>query len=312
MVPYAREQTIDDCAYLPIRLPWSKIAGGLAGKARFMGTLDAITSRNQKTELFSPSGALVYFPYYICESESGGALRRFVLDPLSGRVLHDDRGESRLDNLPTGDDLIAQCGAITVELHRCPNCGVDLPATPSSVYICANCRWVVSLDKNHRLAGGIISSDDCRPDDTLFPFWLFDIGRDHAAQLAGPAAASITDQVAVPGFRIANFDVARKLSQRMSAVLGTFPSRPLDDDCRTFPPVTVAMTDALAMVDIAIYCRLLANNPRLAGPPSQIIPRKVGLLFAPFHPEEYFYVDSLIGAVTFERGAYNNPAATPS
>jgi ribosomal protein S27AE len=203
----------------------------------------------------------------------------------------------------SGPDLISQCGEITVELHRCPNCGIDLPAAPSSVYICGNCHWVVSLDRLQRLTGGIGAVAQVRPDDALLPFWLFNVGRDQTARLAGPTVTPTAEFIAVPGFRLANFESARKLCQRMTAISAQLPLRPVTEDSGCLLPVTVAMGEALAMAEISLYCQLLSKNPRQSVDACRLTPRQVGLLYAPFHPEQYFYVDSALGAVTFEKSA---------
>jgi len=309
MIPYSTENIDDSFTYVPALKSWDQVRAELDKSIRCKTNLDQLQSRHNRTELFHPTGVIVFFPYFICETGTSEGVRRLVLDGLSGRVVHDDIAtihESSPESAPSG---AAPFGVLKVELHRCPNCGVDLPATESCVYICHNCHWVVSLEKNYRLQEGM-KTVQCRldPKDTLFPFWLVKIPPKEIGKIVNSPTGTPPSALAIPAFKIANFEVMRRLSKRMTTALISVPTLPVETDNPRFLPVGIHLSEALTLAEMAIYCEQTINKLGTAPPPVILQPQSVALLYAPFHAENYFYVDSVLGAVTFEKGAFDKPA----
>lgn len=309
MVPFSAEQVSDAFEYAPATVDWPQMLVELGKGIRFKTTLDTMTSRHNRTELFHPTGVIVYFPYFLCETGTEGGTRRLVLDGLSGRVVHDDIGPCLEAASQDTTGANATFGILKVELHRCPNCGVDLPMTESCVYICHNCHWVVSLEKNHRLQGGMQTArDKTGPHDTLFPFWLIRVPSTDIGKMVTTPTGEPPTRLAVPAFKISNFEVMRRLCKRMTTALTKIATRPVETDDPRFLPVTVSLTEAITLAEVTIYCEQTINKLGSAPPPVVLLPQEIGLFYAPFHPENYFYVDSMLGAVTFEKGAFDKPA----
>jgi len=297
--PYRQENIDEAFEYIPVTKSWDDVLAQVRGGKRPKGVEFANADYLPGANIIQPRGSVVYFPYFFCRS--GG--RQYIVDGLNARVVHES--EIREDDLPEQPDPQLKFGELDVILHRCPNCGVDLPSTQSRVYICKNCQTVVSLDKDSFLEQGIFSSGQQQNSpDPMFPFWVFKLNRKTVQKIAKTATVGpAPDKLVVPAFRIANFKVMRRLTQRMTAAFSRFPSEAVEVFDKTFHPVDISLPEAITLAEICLFCEKVGRNPELRPDQVKINPAEVQLFYASFHAENYFYVDSAINTVTFARNA---------
>ncbi|MDD4051178.1 MAG: hypothetical protein PHR28_04670 [candidate division Zixibacteria bacterium] len=140
--------------------------------------------------------------------------------------------------------------------------------------------------------------------DRLFPFWTLKTTPEMVRRLASlPAGSAAGDRIIIPGFKMANFETVRRLSQRMTAVFPELTVSTLENDKRRLAPVTVPLSEAIVLAEMSIYSVLTSNRSGVNRESATIQPEDAGLLYAPFHRDNYFMIDSVLGAVTFEQGA---------
>jgi predicted RNA-binding Zn-ribbon protein involved in translation (DUF1610 family) len=313
MTPLSSDDMDDQARFLPATISWSDVCAGLSRTAAKKALLETGGSGVEKWELFRPVGSLIYFPYLAAVAETGQDKRHFLLDGLTGRVIHSEEGPGIAERFAISETASPAGGCLQVVFHRCPNCGVDLPATRSVVYKCHNCGVVVSLETNHVFGGALqLVASTQHPSDRLFPFWVLQTTPETVRMLASlPAGISVGDRIIIPGFTIANFETMRRLCRRMTAVFPQLTVGPLDgDDRRPTPPVTTPLSEAVVMAEIALYSTLILSRPGMDRQSVNIRPEEAGLLYAPFHKENYFMIDSALGTVTFERGAVDEQTLT--
>ncbi|MCX6826827.1 MAG: hypothetical protein NTV06_06150, partial [candidate division Zixibacteria bacterium] len=68
-----------------------------------------------------------------------------------------------------------------------------------------------------------------------------------------------------------------------------------------FLPVTLSPGEALTLAEIIVYRESLSRDNNYTGDKQNLKPQEIGLFYAPFSPDNYFYVDSILGAITFEK-----------
>jgi hypothetical protein len=194
-------------------------------------------------------------------------------------------------------------GALGVEFHRCPNCGEDLPGRQSYVYICRNCHEKVMLEPPPVPVSGIANTAvDKGRMDRLFPFWSFMISENNDITVKRLFAGVFdSDHLVIPAFTIANMEAVYRLARRMSSAVPKLELNPTGDVDGRFMPVDVGPNQALTIARLVIYRALLSRNQSNDPEDVRFQPAEVSLIFASFHPESYFYVDSVLGAVTFEK-----------
>ncbi|MDD4051177.1 MAG: hypothetical protein PHR28_04665 [candidate division Zixibacteria bacterium] len=155
MTPFSSEENDDGARFLPATASWSDIVAGLSRSAAKRAILESGLGGVEKWELFHPVGSLIYFPYLAAVAETGQDRRHFLLDGLTGRVVHSEEGPGAIEQLTSAETAVPEGGRLRVVFHRCGVCGVDLPATRSSVYRCHNCGTTASLETNHIFRGGL-------------------------------------------------------------------------------------------------------------------------------------------------------------
>lgn len=304
MSPYAREDIDERFEYIPVTKPWAELLAQLNGRKPRDGSAYTDPNYLNPVNLFQTKGCVVYFPFCICKS--GG--RRMVADGLTGRVIHDS--EYRPDEeAPVWPDSQLEFGQLAVDFHRCPTCGVDLPLTESHVYICHNCHSVVSADTHNPLTDGVQAGGlSENRSDPMFPFWVLKLHPETVSKIAkSTVSGSPLNQLIIPAFSIANFKVLRRLVQRLTSAFPQFTGQPVESFDKRFRPVDICLSEAVTLAEICLYCEKAARDPDLSPDSVKIDPRDVGLYYAPFHAESYFYVDSMINAVTFAKNTVMTP-----
>ncbi len=303
MYPLSADAAGGDETYEPVTVSWETITSVQAMAVSRRAMLESASGVTQM-RLFHPVGAIVYFPYFVAESGPSDAGRRFIVDGLTGRVL---AVINRTDSPPS--EAAAETpgrafGRLEVVFHRCANCGADLPATRSSVYICHNCRVVTLYEPNRTLIGGIAVVECESPSQGYwFPFWSFILPPEMIRKAAGvPVGVTTGDRLLVPGFRMAHFDAMRRLCRRMTCAAPRLATRPLEEQDESLLPVTVSLSEAQSLAEVVLYCLESAEHPRGAEVVT-IAPERSGLVYVPFQAENYFMVDSVLGSVTFEESS---------
>jgi hypothetical protein len=308
-MPYSEEHIQSGFELLNIETPWQ----------------DAITSANRAVDqlnhvsanefgvnislLLRPVLSLINFPYYIAEANVRGKHKSFLLDGLTGRIVYDCDYDIS-EQLQIADrQQSAELGRLGVELHRCSNCGEQLPDTRSYVYVCRNCRQLMVFEDCPELNRRILSvRGTANANDRYFPFWMFKLPAKQRKVLRVRFGASENSGVmCVPAFRIKNFEAMYRLTQRISAAtskLSMFESRELKED---YLPVAVGIAEAGALAHAALMRESVGKTEELPRILADLPFEEVSLFYAPFHPESYFMVDSYLGAVTFEKSLAGVP-----
>ncbi|UCG62425.1 MAG: hypothetical protein JSV52_03835 [Candidatus Zixiibacteriota bacterium] len=303
MVPFARENVQEEFDSFPVLSSWEDVRSALLMNVGVISDIDLSDIGSNVTELFHPKASLVYFPYLVMESYSQGGFNRYVVDGVSGRVLDhvtavDSESQFEYPEAPT-----VEFGALTVEHHRCPTCGVDLPARQSYVYICRNCHELIVLCHNREvvseLHAAVVSEKN---QDPMFPFWSLRVPEDRVAQLQKMfGGIHRSDRLIIPAFKSQNFDALFRLTKRMSAAIPQLELESLDKLDDRFLPVTVSPDEATMMTEVIIYRQGFSGERKTASEPAAFVPEDIGLVYVPFHPEHYFYVDSIMNVITFEK-----------
>lgn len=318
--PFAKENIADGFDILPVSRPWNMVQTRLEKSVSAIGEIEAAAFGKNVTELFHPRFKLVYFPFYAVESYSQG-YRRFMLDGITGRLLHykDSDGHSytadqavgvrpdnNADQSASFDTPQVELGRVGIEFHRCHTCGVDLPDQKSYFYICPNCHEPKTLDQTPLpldSVSRVTGSNGHR--SRMFPFWVMQVGeydRTRIGRLFGGIYRS--DRIVLPAFRIAKFESLYRLTERMSPAWKQFESECIEKFEGNYEPVEIGLSEAIAMAEVAIYRKEMKQSAGTRG----LMPKKEGffpegaeLLYVPFHAENYFFVDSVMQMITFEK-----------
>jgi hypothetical protein len=288
-IPFAPEKVDDGFDTLPILVSWPDITENVRKKIRAVGNIQMADFGSNRTELLSITGSLVYFPFYILETYGHEGFCRLVLDGVTGRACGHQTELDTPEVLADVKPAAFEFTALKVELHRCQNCGEDLPITQSFIYVCKNCSVATSLafsgDSNIELLK--VVSDE-RTDTQLFPFWIL---------------GSNQREVVVPAFRIANFEALFRLSKRMTTAITKLDLESVDTPDERFQPVAIDLPEASALARAVMFRECAATKNWNNCIADNTVYSGIKLAYAPFRPEHYFYVDTILGAVTFEKSA---------
>ena len=303
MVPFADENVEDDFDALPVFSSWEDIRKDLMVNVGVIADMDPTDLGSNVTELFHPKASLVYFPFLVMESYSREGFNRYVVDGVSGRVLDhvtDVDTESRFE-IPEAASM--EFGALSVEHHRCSNCGLDLPAEQSYVYICQNCQVLTVIGHDSSIVSEIhLATGSDNKQDKMFPFWSLKIPDKDAARLQRMfGGIHRSDRLVIPAFRTQNFDAMFRLAKRMSTAIPQLQMETVENLDNRFLPVSVSPDEAALMTDVIIFRAGFDRDTATSSSPSAFIPEDIRLVFVPFHPEHYFYVDSIMNIITFEK-----------
>jgi ribosomal protein S27E len=301
LVPYSRENTQDEFDSLPIVMPWPEVWKTVQRRARGLDRIETPTFGKNVTQVHRPVASLIYFPYLVAESYDGGDYRRFLVDGVTGRMLHlDQQPPQQPKNI--SPPVTIEFGRLTVELHRCGNCGHDLPAQPSYVYLCSHCHATTVLDPRlNSLDRFTVVRGDFGENSQLFPFWSIP-GKLKSRPGKSPADENLgRERVVVPAFRLANFEAAFRLSRRMSAAIDRLPFEDVSECDVRFQPVSIGPDEARLMAQLMLQRAAMAQGR--TSPLDMETPESstMSLFFAPFHAGGYFFVDSVLESVTFEK-----------
>jgi len=303
LLPYSDENIPDDFISRPILRTKEEVLTEIQSGVDGLGAISPAAFGKNHTRLFHPHFSLIYFPYFLVESISGDKTRLLIVDGVSNKVvkLVDDYESGSLysDSAFRNVDF----GELSVDFHRCRNCGEDLPEKQSYLYICSNCNVINTLANNNLLADEVLSVNGYESGrDIMIPFWSFKIPAAEASAVRGLFGGIYhSDRLVIPAFRVKNFEAVYKLAKRMSAASARIDLVPVDQFSPQFESVGLSMTEALTLAEIIIYRAMVARNDSVTPDNTEFNPLDVSLIYIPFQPQSYYYVDTVLGAITFEK-----------
>jgi predicted RNA-binding Zn-ribbon protein involved in translation (DUF1610 family) len=309
-MPYSEEHLQFGFELLRVETPWQDAITNANRAVEQLNHIAADESGMNISLLLRPVLSLINFPYFLAEANMKGKQRSFVLDGLTGRVVYScSDGISKqlqiADHQPS-----EELGCLGVELHRCSNCGEQLPDTPSYVYICRNCQHLTVLGDCPELNRRILSiQGSATADEQYFPFWMFRLpsGQMNVFRIRFGGSEN-AGAICVPAFRIKNFEAMYRLTRRISCAVSKLPmfeSRELKEN---YLPVAIGIAEAGALAHVALMREVVGKAEALPRALANLPFEEVSLFYAPFHPESYFLVDSCLGAVTFEKSLAGSQA----
>jgi len=231
------------------------------------------------------------------------SLGNSVDDALSRRVID---GLLEIDpdsNTPFDDAPEVDLGQLNVDFHRCSVCGGDLPTELSHVYTCPNCRELQTLNVGEFRLPQIevaVFEDDRR--SRLVPFWRLGLPEGMAKRFGNLLGGlDRCDMMLVPAVGAANFEALHKLTRRMSAAQSRVQTGVVESLDERFLPVRIGPGEALALAEMIVCRELVDKGHKLPEGGLALEPTEIGLVYIPFHLENYFYVDSILNAVSVEK-----------
>lgn len=138
----------------------------------------------------------------------------------------------------------------------------------------------------------VIAANGCAARSMLMPFWRLE-----CRQISGGAL-----ELAVPAFRMKNFEAMYRLSSRMSASAARIEFRGDNQIECEIAPTNVGLREAVVLAHAVLARTMLKRNVESLKDIDLKIERAT-LLLVPFHTESYFLVDSVLSAITIERQA---------
>ncbi|UCD62592.1 MAG: hypothetical protein JSW34_07425 [Candidatus Zixiibacteriota bacterium] len=303
LLPYSTENIDDDFDSLPVVTTWDDVRKDLLLNVSRIAEIDAGSSGPNQTKLFHPKAALVYFPFLIFESYHGGDFNRYVVDGVSGRMLGHVTEMSDESRGQKGDAALLELGALTVEHHRCSNCGLDLPPEQSFIYICRNCHWLTVLgDTGNAVSEIFLAGEIARPGDRMCPFWSFQLPEDTAPRIKRMFKGIYdSDRLAIPAFKMANFEAMSNLSRRVSAAMPQMALSELESLDNRFAAVSVSLDEALTLAEVIIYRQNFSGPTGIDSADRPLQVKDIQMVYVPFRRENYFMVDSNLNAITFAK-----------
>jgi hypothetical protein len=329
VIPFADENLEDDFDALPILRPWEIVRQKVNAAVSSMSLINPADFGTNLTRLFNQSFSLIYFPYYVVECY-GQDYVRFVLDGLVGRVIkaiypEDAFAESEKPPEDPVEDRVLQgvvhelmavddsgtlepppevaFGQLDVDFHRCTVCGSDLPTVQSHVYICSNCLELQVLDRNNATLPGIeVAEFEDDASIRLIPFWrlrLPEIMTGRFGNLLGGLDKG--EDLLVPATGASNFEGVHKLARRMSVAQGRMTRTMVEKLDERYLPVRIGRGQALALAEMIVCRELVDHGHKLPEEGLELVPSEVGLVYVPFRQANYFYVDTVINAVSAEK-----------
>jgi len=306
VIPYAQENIPDDCTSLPITKSWADMIEDVNRSVGHMASLSVAKFGKNLTELYRPIGSIVYFPFAVAESYSEDQYQRFVIDGITGNPVEHASKPPPLDNQSAERPVSIKFGQLDISFHRCEVCGGDLPPERSYVNICRNCQNVNFYEGRRFEFDGLYMADhDVGPNEEYYGFWTYKIPGEQAEEIRRLFGGIFkSDWLAVPAFRMNHFEAMYRLTKRMSSAIPEIDLCEVQANNARFRDVTVGEEEARLNAQVAIQRRRLTqgthNLDRLKIDFDNVPKR---LIFVPFRQQSYFCVDTVLGAVTFEKTA---------
>ncbi len=304
MIPFSTENIEPEFDCPPVTRAWAEALKGLDSMVSRMDRLSSIGAGAHATKLFRPTGSIIYFPYYMLETYSANGTRRFVVDGVTGKVMSHCTIDESIQSPGSDTSVAVELGKLDVVLHRCANCGENLPESKSFVYYCRNCGRLDFLETAPLLRTEIVSaSPHAKLYDTSCPFWAFRVAPEDEKRIR-PMLGGIyeSDRFLIPAFKIRNFEAMYRLTKRMSAVYPRLTWTSISELGQQHHPVTLGLTEALTLAEVVLSREQSNRSMRSCDESFEFRPLEAQLCYVPFHADDYFMIDSVLEAVTFEKG----------
>jgi LSD1 subclass zinc finger protein len=157
--------------------------------------------------------SLVYFPFWVVETQSGDRPLLTIIDAVSQAVIKNDASPSLYQILDR--PLGAKPRIVGFRPLTCPNCGWDLPMRPDdSIFFCGSCNraWQISgsdlCEVGYQVANLQTGRDNTQT--KYLPFWIFHSG------------GKQSNGFFVPSFRYRRLKLLMDLALRLSRVQPDF------------------------------------------------------------------------------------------
>lgn len=252
--------------------------------------------------------ALIYFPLWLASFTNTAGRQLAQFDPVAKRVVALREGE--FEASPADKTAESMPATINIVAHRCPNCGVDLPAAAHSVsFYCNNCKRLY-LDAGDRFRQiEVLIPEEVNPEHRLFPFWVFDLKSSRWQQmndlLDTLRVARLSDDLFyLPAFAISNPSRLLRLVTHYNrkTPLIDFQSQPTDR--YVFVDVSETPEHAAELVAPLVTAAAATEGHRLSGRSRLRVEKleNVRLIWLPYEMDRYFWREQLTGA-TIEKAA---------
>ena len=301
LFPLSDDKMPKDFDLLKVFKSWEEVRSSLQKNVGAISSIDKNIFGANKTEIHSPKAILIYFPFLIFDFYDDDSFNKFVIDGITGHVLNHETKPS----YPTGISEMPvdiQFGELTIQPHRCNNCGVDLPLEKSLVYICHNCQVLTDLEPGVVIDEILQAVHQKNSHDMMIPFWSFkikDISKTELRSVFGGIYNS--DRVVVPAFQAHNYNALYRLTKRMSSAITQYDFEALTTQSKEFAPINLPLQEAIDLIRIFVQTDRYKKNLTTHSEVYDFTYESVTLFYAPFHLESYFYIDSVLNAVTFEK-----------
>lgn len=336
VVPFASSKIEDDALALDIRRAPDEVIKTVELSLSKLNMIELADFGQNITRIFNPTSSLIYFPFCIVEDYAGAGFRRYVLDGLTGRILFSKDSENEHENFlreessgssfesflttpifETDSQLYetdipdsgirsdteienaepyVHFGEVKVLFHRCRECGEDLPPEPSCIYICSNCLEMTCLDKQLQTIPEISAAETASQLAAFYPFWQF---KNNSGKIFG--SINELENILIPAFKISNFEALYRLSRRTSTASGNFDFNPIEVLDERFRAVDVLPSAAVALANVVFYRYVLEKTSKIPKEHLAIDLNSARLCYIPFELENYFFVDSTLKSITFEK-----------
>ncbi len=229
--------------------------------------------------------------------ESETEAEKSIVPLLAGKGIR----YSESDNFETEAPQI-EFGELQVELHRCHNCGENLPSQQSCIYICRNCQQLTCLEKKIKVLPKILKAETTDKEAEMFPFWSIPVsGKASDVLKKSLGAGSDFRNFTVPAFKITNLEAMYRLCKRALVSTDSFELEPVENLDNSFRGVDISPSEAFVLANAVYYRHWLEKFRKLPTEEISMNLREIRLCYLPFKAENYFYVDSILKSITFEK-----------
>ena len=301
LFPLSDEKIPEEFDLLPVYKPWEDVRDSLHQHVSVISSIDSNMFGANKTEIHLPKAILIYFPFLLFDFYDDDNFQRFVIDGVTGRVVNHQTSIPSIGEFSDSPVKIT-FGELTIKPHRCENCGVDLPLEKSLVYICHNCNVLTDLEPGVVIDEIQQAIHQKNNRNMMVPFWSFKIKNISQSELKEVFGGIYhSDRVVIPAFLIHNYNALYRLTKRMSAAFPQLDFESLESQSKRFAPINLPLQEAVDLIRLFIQTDKFKKSIHTKNKIYDFQFDSVSLFYAPFHLESYFYVDSVLQAVTFEK-----------
>ena len=299
--PFSEENVEDDIHALPVIIPWQEAFKRLEKSVQTVGQINIAEFGSNKTVLFRPIASLIYFPFYIVESHLGDKYGRWIADGVTGRIIKNVERLSNSSPYEESNRTKIEFGKLDIDHHRCSNCGEDLPGEQSYIYICNNCQQLTSMEQVNRFNTNLeITSNSGSDNDILIPFWSLKFESNVSGSMGSSfGTTEKLENLVIPAIRLSNFESAYKLSRRMTVAYPELDLDPLMQFDKRFKSVLIGPSEAITLAQVVYARERMGISTSLPLKDITHLVKELKLFYMPFHPQQYFMLDSIFNSITF-------------